>query len=477
MIRVTDRISIDDRELEESFIRSSGPGGQNVNKVSSAVQLRFDARHSPSLPNDVSIRLQRLAGKKLTREGVIVITAVNHRSQDQNREEARERLFALIREAAVAPAIRRPTKPSRASKKRRLDRKIRRSHIRACAVKNPFSIDKILCYRGQYFNRKQIDLIEPMKKFVWLIVGVLLLTTLLVTAFIAINWAPDREVSELTSRWSPPPSIFIDIAGMKVHVRDEGVRNDPSPIILLHGTSASLHTWDGWTQMLKAERRVIRLDLPGFGLTDPSPDENYSIENYVRFITAILDKFGAQHYILAGNSFGGYVAWATALELPNRIDKLILVDSGGYQLPTSSPPIGFSIAQVPVLNRLFEFVLPRRLVEWSIRAVYGNPDKVTPELVDRYYEITLRTGNRRALAQRFEQARPGKLSSRIPELKMPTLILWGRRDRLVPPETVERFHHDIADSRVVMFDELGHVPHEEDPEQTVVAVREFLGLE
>jgi len=137
MIRVTDRISIDDRELEESFIRSSGPGGQNVNKVSSAVQLRFDARHSPSLPSDVSIRLQRLAGKKLTREGVIVITAVNHRSQDQNREEARERLFALIREAAVAPAIRRPTKPSRASKKRRLDRKIRRSHIKSLRSKKP----------------------------------------------------------------------------------------------------------------------------------------------------------------------------------------------------------------------------------------------------------------------------------------------------------------------------------------------------
>jgi pimeloyl-ACP methyl ester carboxylesterase len=132
---------------------------------------------------------------------------------------------------------------------------------------------------------------------------------------------------------------------------------------------------------------------------------------------------------------------------------------------------------LPVLNRLFESVLPRRLVEWSVRSVYGNPDKVTPELVDRYYEVTLRTGNRRALAQRFEQARPGKLSSRIPELKLPTLILWGGRDRLVPPDTGERFHHDIAGSRIVMFDELGHVPHEEDPGQTVAAVREFLGLE
>jgi ribosome-associated protein len=138
MIRVTDRIFLEEGELEESFIRASGPGGQNVNKVSSAVQLRFDARSSPSLPNDVSIRLQRLAGNKLTRDGVIVITANRHRSQDQNRGEARERLFDMIREAATPPAVRRPTKPTRASKKRRLDSKTRRGHIKSLRSKRSF---------------------------------------------------------------------------------------------------------------------------------------------------------------------------------------------------------------------------------------------------------------------------------------------------------------------------------------------------
>jgi ribosome-associated protein len=130
MIQVTDRITIEESELDESFIRASGPGGQNVNKVSSAVQLRFDARTSRSLPNDVSIRLQRLAGSRLTNEGVIVITANRHRSQDQNRDEARERLFAMIREAANPPPPRRATKPTKASKKRRLDSKSRHSHIK-----------------------------------------------------------------------------------------------------------------------------------------------------------------------------------------------------------------------------------------------------------------------------------------------------------------------------------------------------------
>ena len=130
MIRITDRIFLNESELEESFIRASGPGGQNVNKVSSAVQLRFHARHSPSLPNDVSVRLQRLAGKKLTREGVIVITANSHRSQDQNRSDARARLFDMIREAATPPVPRRATKPTKASKRRRLDSKARRSKIK-----------------------------------------------------------------------------------------------------------------------------------------------------------------------------------------------------------------------------------------------------------------------------------------------------------------------------------------------------------
>jgi ribosome-associated protein len=130
MIRVTDHISLDDDELQESFVRASGPGGQNVNKVSSAVQLRFDVRRSPSLPNDVAIRLMRLAGKRMTKDGVIVITAQSHRTQERNREDARERLFGLIREAEVKPLARRATKPTKASQQKRVEGKKIRSNIK-----------------------------------------------------------------------------------------------------------------------------------------------------------------------------------------------------------------------------------------------------------------------------------------------------------------------------------------------------------
>jgi ribosome-associated protein len=136
-IRITDDIAIDEREIEESFVRSSGPGGQNVNKLSTAVQLRFDVRRSPSLPNDVAIRLMRLAGKRLTKEGVLVLVAQNHRTQERNRAEAMERLVALVQEAAVAPVKRIATKPTKASREKRFEGKKVRSSIKALRRAKP----------------------------------------------------------------------------------------------------------------------------------------------------------------------------------------------------------------------------------------------------------------------------------------------------------------------------------------------------
>jgi ribosome-associated protein len=137
MIRITDRISIEERELEEHFVRASGPGGQNVNKLSTAVQLRFDVRHSPSLTADVRMRLERMAGRRLTRDGVLVIMAQQHRTQERNRQDALDRLVALIQQASVAPRPRRPTRPTRGSKERRLASKKNRSSIKSLRHEKP----------------------------------------------------------------------------------------------------------------------------------------------------------------------------------------------------------------------------------------------------------------------------------------------------------------------------------------------------
>jgi pimeloyl-ACP methyl ester carboxylesterase len=229
--------------------------------------------------------------------------------------------------------------------------------------------------------------------------------------------------------------------------------------------------------VLTVNRRVIRFDLPGFGLTGPAPDGDYTIERYARFVTAMLDELGVRRCVLAGNSLGGQVAWVTAVTAPERVEKLILVDAAGYPLQSTSVPIGFRIARLPVLNRLAQFTLPRRVIEASLTNVYGDPRKVTPELVDLYFAMTVRAGNRQALAQRFAQIVPGALMERIPALKQPTLILWGGLDRLIPPEHGQRFKREIAGSRLVVFPDLGHVPHEEDPAGTVAIVQQFLAME
>jgi pimeloyl-ACP methyl ester carboxylesterase len=304
--------------------------------------------------------------------------------------------------------------------------------------------------------------------------GLLFVLALAIAAFVAATWEPDRPLAELKARWAPAPSTFVDVQGMSVHLRDEGPRADAVPIVLLHGTSSSLHTWDGWAAELKANRRVIRFDLPGIGLTGPPPDADYRIERYVHFVAAMLDALGVSRCVLAGNSFGGQVAWETALAHAARVEKLILVDAAGYPFQPVSLPIGFRIARIPLLNRLMEFTLPRSVIESSLRNVYADPGKVTPELVDRYFELTLREGNRRALAQRFAQAPAGIHPERIPALNVPALILWGGRDRLIPPDDADRFHRDIAGSRLIVFDRLGHVPQEEDPAATVAPVKQFL---
>lgn len=137
MLRITNHISIDEREIEEDFVRSSGPGGQNVNKLNTAVQLRFDVRHSPSLPDEVRARLEQLAGRRLTKDGVLVLIAQRHRTQERNRQDALDRLVELIQRAAVAPVPRRPTKPTKASRKRRLDTKKRRGTIKGLRQTKP----------------------------------------------------------------------------------------------------------------------------------------------------------------------------------------------------------------------------------------------------------------------------------------------------------------------------------------------------
>jgi pimeloyl-ACP methyl ester carboxylesterase len=296
----------------------------------------------------------------------------------------------------------------------------------------------------------------------------------LVLLALAAVWAPDEPVEVLAARWAQPPSRFIALDGMRVHYRDEGPRDDSLPIVLLHGTASSLQTWDGWERALRADHRVIRMDLPGFGLTGPSPDNDYTIEAYVRFTLHLLDALGVRRFSIAGNSLGGEIAWHVAAAAPDRVSRLVLVDAAGYPMASTSVPIGFRLARMPSMSWVMARILPRAIVRSSVRNVYGDPDRVTDSLVDRYYELTRRAGNRASLPMRFAQSRPGADTLLLRDLRVPTLVLWGDLDRLIPPENAARFGRDIQGSRVIMYRGLGHVPQEEDPLRSAADVRAFL---
>lgn len=298
-----------------------------------------------------------------------------------------------------------------------------------------------------------------------------------VLAGLAATWEVDRPLDELKARWAQPPSRFVPVLGMQVHLRDEGPPDDPLPIVLLHGVGDSLHSWSGWTGALRGERRVIRLDLPGFGLTGPAPDDDYSIAAYVNFVGAALDALGTKRVALVGHALGGEIAWATALAQPQRVQKLILVNATGYPAQSGDAPggmpLGLKLARIAVLTPVWQHTLPRGLVQSDLSHLHGASQRVTPELVDRHFELRLRQGNRRALGQVLQQARHDEVG-RIGQIKQPTLILWGGRDRWLPREQGERFARDIRGAQLKPLDALGHMPHEEDPAGSMALLREFL---
>ena len=261
---------------------------------------------------------------------------------------------------------------------------------------------------------------------------------------------------------------------MNVHYRDEGNPLDTLPLVLIHGTGSSLHTYDAWTEALKSNRRVIRMDLPAFGLTGPFPNRDYSIEHYVAFVEQFLENRNIPRCILAGNSLGGQIAWAYTLAHSNRVAQLVLIDAAGYPLNSKSVPIAFTLARKPVLNKLLTFITPRFMAKASVENVYADKSKVTKTLVDRYFELTLRKGNRQALVDRMTAVYD---TSRLPQLRniqQRTLVLWGEQDMLIPLSNAERFHADLPNDTLIVLPHSGHVPMEESPKESLSALLAFL---
>ena len=283
----------------------------------------------------------------------------------------------------------------------------------------------------------------------------------------------DISVEELKKEYANEHSKFIEINEMQVHFRDEG---KGFPIVLVHGTASSLHTWDAWTNELKKTNRVIRMDLPAFGITGPNKNADYSIESYTTFLHSFVEKLNLEKFHLAGNSLGGNVAWNYAAEHPAKVEKLILVDASG--LPTNKePPAIFKMAKTPVLRSLFLYVTPKMLITKNIKEVYADDDKVTDELVTRYHKMALRAGNRQAFIDRAKTdfKLDAKINTdRLKSIQTPTLLIWGAKDLWIPLDNGKRMNRILVNSKLEVLENSGHVPMEENPKESLELLKNFL---
>jgi pimeloyl-ACP methyl ester carboxylesterase len=290
---------------------------------------------------------------------------------------------------------------------------------------------------------------------------------------LAYLYKNDIPVEALKKLYSNEQSKFITIDGVEVHYRDEGNKNDSIPLVLIHGTSSSLHTWDSIVPALSDKKRLIRLDLPAFGLTGPHPQRNYSIDFYTQFIDAFLNAIGVQQYIIAGNSLGGSIAWNQALRYPNKVKQLILINSGGYPKKNEKGNIGFKLASTPFVGDVLMKFTPRSIIKKSIEDVYSDKSKVSNVLVQRYFDLLLRAGNRQATLDIFKQRKPGG-SEKIKNIQTPTLIIWGEDDQLIDVSNAYLFQKDILNSKLVIIPKTGHVPMEENPFAFLKAINQFI---
>lgn len=307
-----------------------------------------------------------------------------------------------------------------------------------------------------------------MRLMLW--IGLALLV--LVAGAVWWAWTPDRPRAELEAKYLRGPQDYLTVEGLRLHVRDDGPKAAPA-IVLIHGFGATLHTWEPWAADLSRDFRVVRFDLPGHGFSDPAPDGNYRVVPTVRLLTALMDALGIRQATLVGNSLGGEIAWRTAVEAPERVDRLVLIAPSGFLSPGQEygEPL-----KLPGWFSIVEHVLPRTLIAQSLKSYYGEPSRLTAETIDRYWDMLRVPGVRTALVGRMGQFIVEDPHPLLPRIRVPTLLMWGERDIVIPHSGAPAFVGLIPDVRQISYADVGHMPMEEVPERSLRDLRAFLNL-
>ena len=311
-----------------------------------------------------------------------------------------------------------------------------------------------------------------MKKFLRYIgyfLGAIL--SILLVLFI-IYFQPDRSLDELKPLYVNNESEFMPLMGMNVHYRDQGNPNDSVPLVLIHGTSSSLHTFEAVVKKINPNRRVITLDMLAFGLTGPNATNEYSFKYYSQFLDSFLTKLQIPLCDIGGNSLGGGISWQFTTYFPEKVRKLILIDATGYPVMNVKGSIGFKIASTPVINNVMLFITPKALVSASLKGIYQDPTIINQEQIDRFHDMAIAKGNRKALLAIFKKGLEQE-PDKIKTIQKPTLIIWGDKDGLIPVQNAYLFNKDIKGSKLAILNNIGHVPMEEDPAKTAALINEF----
>ncbi len=283
-------------------------------------------------------------------------------------------------------------------------------------------------------------------------------------------YTPDRPRAALEATYAAPPSTFVDIAGVRLHLRDTGPRDAPA-VVMLHGFGASLHTWDDWAALLESDDRIIRIDLPGFGLTGPDPTGDYTDARSIAVLLALLDRLGVQRATFIGNSMGGRIAWAFAAAHPDRVAKLVLVSPDGF----AGPGVEYGKPQeVPALMQVLPYTLPRSMLRANLAIAYADQGRLTDATVQRAYDMMVAPGVRSAIVARMRQLVLPDPVPLLRRLAMPTLLLWGDKDGMIPVSNAQDYLAALPNASLVVVPGIGHVPQEEAPRETITPLRDFL---
>jgi pimeloyl-ACP methyl ester carboxylesterase len=298
---------------------------------------------------------------------------------------------------------------------------------------------------------------------------------------------PDRSPDRLERRYTNAVSAFLDVRDARIHYRDEGPRDAPT-LVTIHGTYSSLHTWDGWVGHLTDRVRVVRLDMPGFGLTGPR-DSQHTLRELVLTVAALCDELGLTSVAVAGNSLGGGVAWRLAVERPDLVSQLVLLNAGGATLLSV---LSRNLTEL-VGSAAQRYATPRLAVRLMLLDAYHDRSKVTTDLVRRYHDLLLRSGNRAAVVElthnyerdHFDPEHHNRGGARVPRLpgsqkptpnpwddydiadvEVPTLFQWGTEDTWLPPSFGRELAARVPDHEFLTYDGVGHAPMEEAPGRT-----------